>query len=124
MSNTAFSQADISTTRKYGGTGLGLSICQQLTELMGGEISLESTYGKGSCFCVTLNLKPSEISPLQPNNDVDILKGKRVLIIDDNDTYQHLFKKYAEQYGMKAQCEKSVADALTTINQNKSEHIS
>jgi PAS domain S-box-containing protein len=87
----SFSQADASTTRRFGGTGLGLAICKQIIGLMGGEIGVESEENRGSTFWFTLPLArcstPEEITP----SDVE-LQGRRILVVDDNSTNLALFR--------------------------------
>ena len=81
----AFTQADGSTTRKYGGTGLGLSISRRLVELMGGELKVESSLGEGSCFTFNIWLEAGE-SPELPHALVPSSLGKlKVLVVDDNE---------------------------------------
>lgn len=88
-----FSQADVSTTRKFGGSGLGLSIIKSLCKLMNGDVTVESTLNKGSVFNATIELEispnePTKIKPrLQASDSLD-LQGLRILVVEDNEINQ------------------------------------
>ncbi|KJU87355.1 multi-sensor hybrid histidine kinase [Candidatus Magnetobacterium bavaricum] len=96
-----FSQADTSTTRKYGGTGLGLSISRKLVEMMGGEICVKSEHGKGSEFTFTIRTVCQQSlgtsSCLMPPN----LTGMRVMVVDDNASTREILKGILEDFTFK-----------------------
>ena len=100
----SFSQADSSTTRKYGGTGLGLAISKRLAELMGGTISVVSDgRGKGSTFCCTIQAGKADQPGTRARDLVGVqmeLKGKRLLIVDDNATNRRILSLQAAKWGM------------------------
>jgi len=143
----AFSQADISTTRKYGGTGLGLTITSQLVELMGGKIKVKTKLGEGSIFSFNLSLPISHQTikkvdvlptssvkdksvkqptinitqpqdPHQNENEFDKLKGLHILLVEDNLLNQELARSLLEMYAMIVDIAENGLEAIELFERN------
>lgn len=117
-----FSQADTSTTRKYGGTGLGLTISIRLIEMMGGRIWLESEEGKGTTFHFTARLGHAT-APAPPSVIADpaVLDNVRVLVVDDNATNRQILETTLKYWRMDASSASGGDEALRLIREAKSE---
>jgi PAS domain S-box-containing protein len=109
----SFSQMDASTTRRYGGTGLGLAISKRLCEMMGGEMWAESEAGKGSAFHFTVAAKATS-GPRFPPVAAE-LRGKRLLVVDDNAANREVIMRQARSWGMVPRESGSPAQALEWI---------
>ncbi len=117
----SFSQADSSTTRKYGGTGLGLAISKRLAELMGGTMWAESAGpGTGSSFFVTIRAQPAQLPPNARREFIGTqpaLSGKRLLIVDDNATNRKILTLQAAKWGLLPRDTEAPAEALRWLQQ-------
>ncbi|MCO4782820.1 MAG: response regulator [Candidatus Cloacimonetes bacterium] len=113
----AFTQADESTTRKYGGTGLGLRISKQLVEMMNGKIWIETEFGVGSKFIFEIELKE-----VQKDNDYIMFSDKNILIIDDNKSWHDNLKNTLEIFDTNADHVFSKKDALQLLDDPKSHY--
>jgi CheY-like chemotaxis protein len=112
-----FSQADASTTRRYGGTGLGLSICRQLAVLMGGGVGMESRPGAGSVFWADLPMY--EAMPRQPVEErraaADALRGARILLVEDNAVNTLVAEATLTQWGAEVVVAVNGAEAVAAV---------
>jgi signal transduction histidine kinase/DNA-binding response OmpR family regulator/HPt (histidine-containing phosphotransfer) domain-containing protein len=118
----SFSQVDASTTRRYGGTGLGLAISKRLSEMMGGAMWVESEgIGKGATFHFTIRTEAVDRpTPTFLADDPPELRGKRVLIVDDNATNRFILTTQARSWGMPYQATGSPREALAWIQEGES----
>jgi len=114
----SFSQADSSTSRKYGGTGLGLAISKNLVEMMGGEIGVESTYGKGSRFFFSVTFNPGVIKQ-QEKVLPEKAKGIHVLVVDDNKAAQNVLSQQMKDFGFIVDVASSGYEASNKVASNK-----
>jgi len=110
----SFSQVDASTTRKHGGTGLGLAISARLTNLMGGQIGVESEPGQGSTFHFTLPERPAD-GYLPARVDFDKWSGQRVLIVDDNPTNRRVLELQLSHWRLSPVTAASPQEALEIL---------
>jgi two-component system sensor histidine kinase/response regulator len=113
----AFSQADNSTTRKYGGTGLGLAISRQLVELMGGAIGVDNAQDQGSVFWFTVSFDKRRIEADEASTSLKIIEGLRVLIVDEDEGSRAELEQQLAHWQVRTDCATSALDAVERLTQ-------
>jgi two-component system sensor histidine kinase/response regulator len=112
----AFSQADDSTTRKYGGTGLGLAISRQLVELMGGSIGVENASTRGSIFWFTVRFDKRRVGADEPGSPLKAIEGMRVLIVDEQQHSREKLELQLAHWQVASDSAQSALDAVERLN--------
>ena len=113
----AFSQADDSTTRKYGGTGLGLAISRQLVELMGGAIGVENALTQGSIFWFTVAFDKRRVDPDAPGDHQHTIDGLRVLLVDERETSRVGLERHLATWHVVCDAAESADEALERLDE-------
>ncbi len=116
-----FTQADNSSTRKYGGTGLGLTICKSYVELMGGKISVSSTIGKGTIFSFYIPLNSTDVIDNDNEKSYSILKNKNIMVIDNNEEFRVKSKLYLQEVGSNSTILSNSTEAISILIKNQSQ---
>lgn len=114
---SSFTQVDASTTRKYGGTGLGLTISRRLAEMMGGDLTVESEAGRGSTFTFTIEAEAfdEQLAENVLRDRAKHVRGRRILIVDDNATNRRILMKQALLWGMEPLAAASAVEAVDLV---------
>lgn len=115
----SFTQVDASMTRRYGGTGLGLAISARLAKQMGGEIQVASTPGTGSCFTLRILLPVAELTEEHLNSGPIGLSGRRILVVDDNQTNRDVLVRVLTSWGSVPVSSESAAEARMELAKNQ-----
>jgi signal transduction histidine kinase/CheY-like chemotaxis protein len=122
----SFEQADVGTTRRYGGTGLGLSISRKLAELMGGTLSVQSVYGEGSTFVLSLPMTVVEKATIQPARPVETegsLAGRSILAADDHEVNRRILQLLLEPHGCHLTLVENGAEAVDVASTQRFDAI-